>query len=91
MGMGDAIFAHGPGLVAGGLHLFRSQLERARFAAYRQHRAGGDQLDEIGAAIDDRLDPRPRFSGPRTSPMRNSGPITVPGLAPVTAPPPPGW
>ena len=91
MSVGDAIFAERPGLAAGGFHHVRGQLEHAGLAADGQDRAGGDQLDEISAAADHRFDAGSRLlRRPSLADARNSGPTTTPGLAPVTAPPPPG-
>ena len=53
VGMGDAIGAMRLGLVARGLHFLGAKLERARYAADRQDRSGRDQLDEIGAVIEE--------------------------------------
>src|SRR5205085_10122587 len=38
---------------AGRLHFFGTELQRARYAPDRQHGAGGDQLDEVGAVIEE--------------------------------------
>ncbi len=63
MGVDDAIFARRARLITGGLHHRRGQLERARLAADRQHRARADQLDEIDPAGEQPPNPRPRLDG----------------------------
>ena len=52
MGMGNTIGAVGPGLVAGRLHLLGREFVEPGDAADGEHRACGDQLDEISAVVE---------------------------------------